>query len=64
MRTRIINDGNRYSLICGIAIRYGEDVFVLDGCKANLKMDFPNRLPLNPAMKVIQKTPGNFLVSF
>lgn len=52
MRTK----GSPFSVICGIAVRYGEDVIILDGCKGKFDIDFPNKQPLNPSMKLIKKS--------
>ena len=59
MRTR----GQPYSFICGIAVRYGEDVIILDGCSRKFTIDFPNKQPLNPSMKLIKISTLNYKVS-
>ena len=61
MRTRIY--WGKYSTICGLAIRYGDDVVVLDGCQGRThEINFPSKKPLNPAMKVVKKSAKEFQV--
>ena len=49
------------SCICGIAVRYEDDVIVLDTCRGGLTPRFPSKKKLNPAMKVIQLKGSNGL---
>lgn len=62
MRTHVCN--RRVSCICGIAVRYGDDVIALDMCRGGLKLTFPSRKPLNPSMKVSKIGTGkNFRIT-
>ena len=62
MRTRVCNA--RVSCICAIAVRYGDDVVVIDTCRGGVTVRFPSNKPLNPAMKVTRVGSGkNFHVS-
>lgn len=63
MRTRIY--WGQYSTICALAIRYGDDVVVLDGCRGRtFDINFPSKKALNPAMRVVKASAKQFKVSF
>eukprot|EP00111_Clytia_hemisphaerica_P003538 TCONS_00010109-protein len=51
---RTFQCGTSVTCICGIAIRYGDDVIILDTCRGGLTPKFPSKKKLNPAMKIIQ----------
>jgi len=63
MRTHVCN--GRVSCICAIAVRYGDDVVIIDMCRGGVSVRFPSRRKLNPAMKVTKVGSGrNFNVCF
>eukprot|EP00111_Clytia_hemisphaerica_P003526 TCONS_00010074-protein len=56
MRTHVCN--GRVSCICGIAVRYGDDVVTIDMCRGGVSVRFPSKKPLNPAFKVTRVGSG------
>lgn len=47
-----------------MAVRYGVDVVVLDGCRGRtFDINFPSKKPLDPAMRVVKISERQFKVS-
>ena len=51
--------GSYVSCVCAIAVRYGDDVVVIDMCHGGATVRFPRKKPLNPAMTVTRVASGN-----
>ena len=51
--------GGYVSCVCAIAVKYSEDVVIIDMCHGGVKVRFPSKKALNPAMKVTSVGSGN-----